>query len=314
MLTSLPRLTRRASGGASARRVLAILIIGAAMFVGTGRWLLGAPAPRAPRAPRDFRVKTDNAPQAEIAGRVFYASTRTGAARGTMIVCHGWHTSKEAGYGYNWVCRDPAWNMICFDFREHGQSTHTRHLSSLGYHEIWDVKAVVDYCEQQGLEKPYVIYGTSMGASVGLRWAARDDRIAGVFACSPFRNALRGSQQFIDDRLHAPLPTPFLLDRGFAMMLDQVDLPQALISSKRATPLRLTILCGERDIFPPSDQRQTLAACKSPRDMKHLYVLPGLGHRWLWSWKGNPSIPSHDKLLTDFLNACEREVNQARFR
>ena len=170
--------------GTASKRICWALtaLLAVAAIAGGAKWLR---ASSHPRPPRDFWVKTSNTPQATIAGRVFYAQTRN--VHGTMIVCHGWHNAKEYCYGYDWVCRDPGWNMVCFDFREHGHSTRTRHLSSLGYHEIWDVRAVVDYCEQQGLEKPYVIYGTSMGASVGLREAASDSRIAGVFACSPLQ-------------------------------------------------------------------------------------------------------------------------------
>jgi pimeloyl-ACP methyl ester carboxylesterase len=282
------------------RRSLIVLTLSLAVVTG-GRWLFGSTSVV---GPQDFRVKTDNVPQATIAGRVFRAQVRS--PRGTMIVCHGWHNSKEYCYGYDWVCKDPGWNMVCFDFREHGQSTHTRHLSSLGYHEIWDVKAVVDYCESQHLEKPYVIYGTSMGGSIGLRWAARDPRIVGVFACSPYRNALLASQRFIDWQLHLPtwVPTPFLVHPGFAWMLSRVDLPMDLRAGGR-TDLRLTILAGQYDIFAAPDQRRILAACPSPPELKKLYIIPGYGHRWLFSWKGDRSIPSHDQLLKDFLASCE---------
>ena len=87
-------------------------------------------------------------------------------------------------------------------------------------------------------------------------------------------------------------------------MLNRVDLKTDLRAGHR-TDLRLTILSGEHDIFPVWDHNRILAACASPPEMKHLYILPNYGHRWLFSWKGDGKIPPHDQLLKDFLNACE---------
>src|SRR5215218_7845690 len=160
-------------------------------------WVLlvfaGAVDARPPNGPYEsFRVKTDNVPQAEIAGWVLPAA---GHAKGTMFLLHGWNNDKERVVGWEWVRDRLDWNVVMFDFREHGESTLTSHLSSLGYHEIWDVKAVVDYAERKGLAKPYVIYGRSLGGATGLRWASMDPRISAVFAVSPYKNAYLASAQ-----------------------------------------------------------------------------------------------------------------------
>src|SRR5215212_5971734 len=115
------------------------------------------PAPPAPPQPAfTFSVATDNVPRAQIAGVVLPAA---GKPKGTVFLCHGFGRRKEDLYGWNWIRRDLNWNLVAFDFREHGQSSHTLHLTTLGYHEIWDVKAVIDHAEEIGLAKPYVIYG-----------------------------------------------------------------------------------------------------------------------------------------------------------
>jgi hypothetical protein len=47
---------------------------------------------------------------------------------------------------YGWIRDRLGWNVIRFDFREHGQSSRAPlGLPTLGYHEIWDVKAVIDW-------------------------------------------------------------------------------------------------------------------------------------------------------------------------
>ena len=75
-----------------------------------GRWtcltlaLLLAGFPAAARPPsgpyESFRIKTDNVPQAEIAGWVLPAS---GQANGTMFLLHGWNNDKERVVGWEWV-------------------------------------------------------------------------------------------------------------------------------------------------------------------------------------------------------------------
>jgi pimeloyl-ACP methyl ester carboxylesterase len=275
------------------RAVVGLLLVGVVL---TGaRWLR---AGARPRTTQDFWVTTRNTPQATIAGHVIYS--QAGTARGTMIVCHGWHNSKEYCYGYDWVCKDPGWNMVCFDFREHGQSTHTRHLSSLGYHEIWDVKAVVDYAEQQGLAKPYAIYGVSMGASTGVRWASQDARIKGVLALSPYRSGLDACELFLWRKFHLVFDSTDL-HAGLKAMLSAVNLPTDIAARN---DLRLWILCGEHDWWPVSHEQSILDGSPSPPSFKKLFVIPGGNHGNLWAWKGNRAIPAHDQIVRDFLKAC----------
>jgi pimeloyl-ACP methyl ester carboxylesterase len=264
---------------------------------------LGAIVPianaRPPTGPYEpFRVYTDNVPTAEIAGWMLPAS---GRAKGTVFVLHGWNWNKEAVVGWEWLRDREGWNVVMIDLREHGESTRTAGLSSFGYHEIWDVKAAVDHAARKGLRRPYVIYGVSLGASVGLRWATMDRRIDGVFAVSPFKNAYLASEQSTADMLHLGfLPSPFSLHPGFRRMLETVDLPTAV---RDRDDLRIWILVGGRDCFPESDQREILAASRSPEKLKRLVVAPGRDHHNVWNWPGDSERPSHDEYLRQFLRA-----------
>ena len=262
---------------------------------------------RPPKGPYEsFRIRTDNVPQAEIAGWVLPAANRP---RGTMFLLHGWNNDKHRVVGWEWVRDREDWNLVMFDFREHGESTRSAELSTLGYHEIWDVKAVVDYAEGKGLAKPYVIYGRSLGAAVGLRWASMDRRIDGVFAVSPFKNAYLASQQLTASRLRMDfLPSPFALHNGFRRMLEEVDIPRAVAARN---DLRIWVLIGERDFFPESDQREILAASASPPELKRLVVAPGHDHRTVWRWPGDAQRPSHDAYLREFLQVSERGPRRA---
>jgi pimeloyl-ACP methyl ester carboxylesterase len=276
-----------------------MFLIGMIMLAATG---CVTPAPAWPIWPAHdppapfvrFRVQTRNIPSASISGVILPAA---GRARGTLFLCHGYGRSKETLYGWNWIRRDLGWNLVLFDFREHGRSTHSPRLCTLGYHEIWDVKAVVDLAEERGLAKPYAIYGHSLGASVGMRWAGMDGRIKSVLAVSPFRNGLVAARQYLRQRpgweatLANTLP-------GYSRMLDTVDMSAAVA---QRNDLRIWILCGEHDTFPAADQRAILAASPAPAVVKRLFVVPGGNHNNLWSWRGSGEVPGHDEIVTKLL-------------
>jgi pimeloyl-ACP methyl ester carboxylesterase len=255
------------------------------------------PPPRPPQPASEFCVRTDSIPAADISGVILPARHQ---AKGTVFLCHGFNRRKEDFYGWEWIRRDLGWNLVTFDFREHGASSHSIHLRSLGYHEIWDVKAVIDLAEKRQLAKPYVIYGMSMGASVGLRWATQDARISGVLALSPYRNALEASRQFLRHRFGIRR-SPLTLSPGLCQMLSTVDLPTDV---KRRDDLRIWIVCGEHDYFPAAQQRAILSASPSPANLKKLFVVPRGRHGNLWRWKGDAVCPSHDRIVRDFLDEC----------
>jgi pimeloyl-ACP methyl ester carboxylesterase len=256
----------------------------------------GAGRPDAPF--ESFTVKTTNIPQADIAGWFLPATS----AKGTVILLHGYNNNKAYMVDWaNWIRRDEKWNCVLIDFREHGQSTRTKHLCSLGYHEIWDVKAAVDYAESKGLARPYVIFGRSLGAAVGLRWAAMDERISGVFAVSPYKNAYLASEQITQTKLKISfLPSPFLAHPGFKAMLKEVDIVAA---AQKRDDLRLWIMTGEWDCFTPGDQREILKASPAPASLKRLEIARGRHHGDVCFSKGDALTPSHDQYLRQFLAA-----------
>jgi hypothetical protein len=240
-----------------------------------------------------FRVKTDNVPQAQIAGTLWRAQGE-GKPRGTLFMAHGFHRSMWDFRGYTWIAEQERFNVVRFDFREHGKSSHSLRVPTLGYYEVYDLKAVIDWAEANHLEKPYLCYGHSMGAAISLRWAGEDRRISGVLAQSPFRNALDATTKFRSNDTRLQLANKLLVHGGLKRMLQEVDIPTAV--AKR-DDLLLWLTCGDSDYFPEADQRAILAASASPESMKRFELIPNMGHGGQWRWSGN------DPLIRAFLEA-----------
>ena len=265
-------------GSPSSRVVLVLALLGAAC-----RAVSAADA-------ESFTVATDSDPTGEL-----WRVPAGVKARGTLFMCHGFARSMWDTRDYRWIAEREHWNVVRFDFREHGASSHRAlDIPTLGYHEIWDLKAVIDWAEAQGLPQPYACYGHSMGAAIALRWAGEDRRIVGVLAQSSFRNALEAAGKYNPDDARIRFASALLLRKGLRGMLEQVDIPAAV--AKRED-LRVWLTAGEHDYFGEDDQRAILNASPSPERLKRLVIIPGGSHGDHWRWAGN------DELIREFLDA-----------
>ncbi len=84
------------------------------------------------------------------------------AARGTVILFHGFGVSKVRLLGVETAFHQMGYNTLLVDFRAHGRSAGNS--STIGYVERRDVKAAWDYIYKTG-EINIVLYGVSMGAA-----------------------------------------------------------------------------------------------------------------------------------------------------
>ncbi|HEY8669124.1 MAG TPA: alpha/beta fold hydrolase [Tepidisphaeraceae bacterium] len=260
----------------------------------------GSSFARVPTEPfESFTVKTGGDFPAGISAWYLPAS---GTARGTLFICHGYGSSKERMVGWEWIRSQCGRNVIFFDFREHGQSTHSRHFSTLGFHEQDDLRAVINWADGRGLAKPYNVYGRSMGASTALLEAGADERISGVLAMSPFRNAWLAIDEMRKAGYSSAWAAPLFVHGDLKSILKGVDIPSAVA---RRDDLRIWIMAGEKDAFPEADQRAILAASKSPQSLKRLVIAPGTGHTDTWRFAGAGALPGHDEYIRQFLGVSE---------
>jgi len=107
-------------------------------------------------------------------------------ARATVIICHGFMTTKEDMSLMRYLLSD--YNVVTFDFRAHGESFDGQ-MCTLGRDEKNDVIAVAEYVKQNPeiADLPIIVYGFSMGAVASiLAQSERPDLFVGAIWDCPF--------------------------------------------------------------------------------------------------------------------------------
>jgi pimeloyl-ACP methyl ester carboxylesterase len=84
-------------------------------------------------------------------------------AKATILVCHGFMTSKEDFSLFRYLFKD--YNVLTFDFRAHGENSSGQ-ICTFGNDEKYDIYGAVDFIKNHALlrDKPIIAYGISMGA------------------------------------------------------------------------------------------------------------------------------------------------------
>jgi len=106
----------------------------------------------------------------------FYISAGDNA-KGTVLLVHGIHAFKEY---FLWsdlpkTLVENGFNVAAFDNRGHGESGDA--YISYGQNEREDIKHLVSYIDSINNEKPLIIWGHSLGASIAINSLAVDKRI-----------------------------------------------------------------------------------------------------------------------------------------
>lgn len=111
------------------------------------------------------------------------------AARGLVLLFHGYADSKAALLPEARSFRDLGWSTLLVDFRGSGGSTGR--VTTIGYRESADVAAAVRFArERLGVSRP-VLFGQSMGSAAILRAVGHDGVSAGqVILEMPFDELL----------------------------------------------------------------------------------------------------------------------------
>jgi len=165
------------------------------------------------------------------------------------------------------------YGVLAWDARAHGESDGQ--ISTIGYLEVLDVKAALDYLKSQPDVKHIGAWGGSMGAATLILAAARFPQIEALFVDSSFDS--------LDDEFNFLVPYPIInpLAKLIAQTETGINLnavsPMAVIGE--ISPRPVYIVQGMADtVAPPDSGEKLFDAAHEPRflweaeNAKHLMI------------------------------------------
>ncbi|MGH2444768.1 MAG: alpha/beta hydrolase [Candidatus Limnocylindria bacterium] len=213
-----------------------------------------------------------------LAGWYIPSGAGSGPAGPTVILAHGWGSNKSDMLERAAPLHG-AYNLVLFDFRNHGQSGEA--ASTQGVREASDVRAVIDWLiEAKGPDRIAVL-GVSMGGASTLAEAERDERVDAVIVESTHATLANAVQSRLD-RAGYPLSMP----GSWAVLLGTLIRTGEDVSA--ADPVQaigrlderpvMIISAGADDSIGPDDADQLLAAAQEAGSPAELHVCPDAGH------------------------------------
>jgi Dipeptidyl aminopeptidases/acylaminoacyl-peptidases len=187
----------------------------------------------------------------------WYTSPKNGAV---ILVAHGYGDKRSEDF--HALFASHGYGVIAWDFRAHGKSEGE--FSSLGYYEVLDAKAALDFAlAQPGIEHVGA-WGGSMGAVTMIRATAEYPEIEALVADSPFVTL----KDEMNLRVPFPIMRPFIrffAERESGISIDSV---RPLDDIRRISPRPVFLIQGMGDGMVPLDSAQRLFdAAGEPRQL-----------------------------------------------
>jgi pimeloyl-ACP methyl ester carboxylesterase len=187
----------------------------------------------------------------------WYTPPKNGAV---ILVAHGYGDKRIEDY--HALFANAGYGVIAWDFRAHGKSDGD--FSSLGYYEVLDAKAALDFALAQPDVEHVGAWGGSMGAVTMIRATAQYPEIEALVADSPYAT--------LEDEMNLRIPFPmmrplirFFGEREAGMVLDLV---RPVDDIARISPRPVFIIQGMGDGMIPLDSAQRLyEAAGEPRQL-----------------------------------------------
>jgi fermentation-respiration switch protein FrsA (DUF1100 family) len=175
-----------------------------------------------------------------------------------ILLAHGYGDNRPEGV-YEMLAKKK-YGVLAWDARAHGESGGE--ISTIGYLEVLDVKAALDFALAQPDVKHVGAWGGSMGGATIIRAAAELPQIEAVFVDSSFDS--------LDDELNYLAPYPFLtpLAKLIAKAETGIDLDEVspLADIGKISPRPVYIVHSTADIVaPPEAGEKLFNAAKEPR-------------------------------------------------
>jgi fermentation-respiration switch protein FrsA (DUF1100 family) len=201
----------------------------------------------------------------------WYTQPQNGAL---ILVAHGYGDVRPADFYILFASH--GYGVLAWDFRAHGKSEGE--FSSLGYYEIHDVKAALDYALAQPDVKHVGAWGGSMGAVTMIRAAAKYPEIEALVADSPFST--------LEEELNLRIPFPVVrpLIRFFAEQESgaNMNLVRAVDDVREISPRPVYIIQGTGDKAVPLDSAQRIFDAAG--EPKFLWMEAGVPHLNMYAY------------------------------
>jgi fermentation-respiration switch protein FrsA (DUF1100 family) len=177
-----------------------------------------------------------------------------------ILVAHGYGDKRTEHY-YT-LFASHGYGVVAWDFRAHGKSEGE--FSSLGYYEVLDAKAALDFALAQPGVEHIGAWGGSMGAVTMIRATAQYPEIEALVADSPFAT--------LEDEMDLRVPFPLMrsLIRFFAEEQSSVtiDSVRPVDDIARISPRPVFLIQGLGDGMVPLDSAERLyEAAGEPRQL-----------------------------------------------
>ena len=187
----------------------------------------------------------------------WYTPPQNGAV---ILVAHGYGDKRTEHY--HALFARHGYGVIAWDFRAHGNSEGE--FSSLGYYEVLDAKAALDFALAQPGVEHVGAWGGSMGAVTMIRATAQYPEIEALVADSPFAT--------LEDEMDLRVPFPVMrsLIRFFAERQSgvRVDLVRPVDDIMRISPRPVFLIQGMGDGMVPLNSAERLyEAAGEPRQL-----------------------------------------------
>lgn len=176
----------------------------------------------------------------------------------TVIAVHGYTSSRWGDYMrmvLDMLARN-GFNVAVFDMRAHGASEGT--YTTLGYREVRDISAIVDWLEKQGLGGKLGIIGYSMGGAITIMALSREPRIKAGVADSPYIDIRSSGKNWIK-LVKAPLRYLLLASYPLVVRLTARKTgvnPASLVMYEYAQKIEkpILIIAGKNDELVPLEE------------------------------------------------------------
>ncbi len=126
--------------------------------------------------------------------KAWFIKTKKDSTGKTLILLHDIGQSKWNLISIAKYYDSLGYNLLLPDLRAHGLSTGK--LCTYGYHEKYDVKAMIQYLKKRPDVKKIGIIGFSMGAAVAIQSAALDTNIKAMVLQNPYKDLRSATRDY----------------------------------------------------------------------------------------------------------------------